>query len=146
MDESSDAPVPDTAGPFLSDRECPPRISPADGVDGILNMKPMKARGWVYVEVMDVRVVKVVVEGEERGCVLRTLVYLLYGTGLTLNVVCIEAGGPMRLPRSFCDVTRKLARSASNTQTRKENKQFMLAHGEYTLGSGWLSTWIGVEG
>jgi hypothetical protein len=60
-----------TAGPFLSDRECSPLLSPADGMDGILNMKPAKAnswceRGWSYVEVVDIRVVKVVVEGEER--------------------------------------------------------------------------------
>jgi hypothetical protein len=63
------ATFPDTAGPFLSDRECSPRISPANGMDGIL--KPMKAnsgqRGWSYVEGMEVEVVEVVVEGEERG-------------------------------------------------------------------------------
>jgi hypothetical protein len=60
-----------TAGPFLSDRECSPLLSPADGMDGILNVKPAKAnswceRGWSYVEVVDIKVVKVVVEGEER--------------------------------------------------------------------------------
>jgi hypothetical protein len=63
----------DNAGPFLSDRECSPRISPADGVDGILNVKPMNLEAnswqgrWSYVEVRDVEVDEVVVEGEERG-------------------------------------------------------------------------------
>jgi hypothetical protein len=80
------ATFPDIARPFLSDRECPPRISPIDdGVDGILNVKPMKAnswqRGWSYVEVMDVldvKVVEVVVEDEERRWCSSTLVHLLY--------------------------------------------------------------------
>jgi hypothetical protein len=60
------ATFPDTARPFLSDRECSLRISPINGVDGILNVKPMKAnswqRGWSYVGVMDVKVVEVVVD------------------------------------------------------------------------------------
>jgi hypothetical protein len=34
---------PDTAGPFLSDRECSLRISLANG---ILNVKPVKANSW----------------------------------------------------------------------------------------------------
>jgi hypothetical protein len=56
------------------------------------------------------------------GGVLRALVHLLYDfrrEGADVDVVCTEAGEPMRLPRSFCDVTRSQIARETVTRVRR---------------------------